>query len=65
MASICLTMGKKTITDLEELMVGMSDNLASITTKLETMEDLLNMELEENKSLKTENNHTRPDQKII
>ncbi len=57
--------GEKTITDLEELLVGMSDNLASITTKLETMEGLLNMVLEENKSLKTElveKNHQRPDQ---
>jgi hypothetical protein len=53
-ASICLTVGKKTITVLEELIVGMSDNLASTTTKLGTMEGLLNMELEESKSLNTE-----------
>jgi hypothetical protein len=47
-------MGKKTVADLEELMVSMSASLATITTKLSTMEDLLNSSLEENKKLKAE-----------
>jgi regulator of replication initiation timing len=47
-------MGKKTVADLEELMVSMSASLTSITTKLSNMEDLLNASLEENKQLKAE-----------
>jgi hypothetical protein len=47
-------MGKKTVADLEELMVSMSASLATITAKLSTMEELLNTSLEENKQLKTE-----------
>lgn len=47
-------MGKKTVADLEELIVSMSTSLESITSKLSTMEDLLSKSLEENKSLKAD-----------
>jgi hypothetical protein len=47
-------MGKKTVSDLEELIVNMSASLECINNKLATMEDLLNKSLEENKTLKTE-----------
>jgi regulator of replication initiation timing len=47
-------MGKKTVSDLEELIVNMSASIDCITTKLSNMEDLLNASLEENKRLKTE-----------
>lgn len=47
-------MGKKTVADLEELMMSMSASLATITDKLTSMEELLNNSLEENKQLKAE-----------
>ncbi len=47
-------MGKKNSGNLEKLMVSMSASLATITTKLSTMEELLNTSLEENKQLKAE-----------
>jgi hypothetical protein len=47
-------MGKKTISDLEEIIVNVSASLEGITAKLSTMEDPLNASLEENKQLKTE-----------
>jgi hypothetical protein len=47
-------MGKKTVADLEELMLTMSASLESITSKLTSMEELLNASLEENKQLKIE-----------
>jgi hypothetical protein len=47
-------MGKQTIADLEKLMVNVSASLERITTKLSSMEDALNISLEENKSLNSE-----------
>jgi hypothetical protein len=47
-------MGKKTVADLEEIIVSMSASLDGITSKLSNMEDLLNASLEENKQLKAE-----------
>jgi hypothetical protein len=47
-------MGKKTVADLEELIMNMSTSLENITAKLSTMEDLLNNSLEENRQLKAE-----------
>lgn len=47
-------MGKKTVSDLEELIVNMSASLEGITAKLASMEDLLSKSLEENKALKEE-----------
>jgi chromosome segregation ATPase len=47
-------MGKKTVADLEELIVSMAASLETITAKLSTMEDLLNTTLDENKQLKAD-----------
>jgi hypothetical protein len=47
-------MGKKTVADLEEIILNMSSSLESITSKLLSMEDLLSKSLEENKLLKAE-----------
>ncbi len=47
-------MGKKTISDLEDIIINMSASLEGITTKLSNMEELLNASLEENKQLKEE-----------